>query len=130
MNLSEKIARVVKAVADDKLLLGDAVVIISGSSKGQQGVLKKKIRTRTGLRYIIENCNLLTKHQKPNPHAGIAGSIKKVEGSVHASNVAIWNSETQKADKIRYVIEGGKKTRHYKSTGAEIQHQSFKKSGK
>jgi large subunit ribosomal protein L24 len=129
MNLSEKIARVVKAVADDKFLLGDAVVIISGSAKGQQGILKKKIRTRTGLRYLVENCNLLTKHQKPNPQANIQGSIKKVEGSVHASNVAIWNTQTQKADKIRYVIEGEKKTRHYKSTGAEIEHRSSKKSG-
>jgi len=104
-------------------------VIISGSAKGQKGVLKKKIRTRTGLRYIIENCNLVTKHQKPNPYAGVAGSIKKVEGSIHASNVAIWNVQTQKADKIRFVIESGKKTRHYKSTGAEIQHQSSKKGG-
>jgi ribosomal protein L24 len=66
MNLSQKNASVVKAPADDKFLLGDLVIVISGSAKGQKGLLKKKIRTRTGLRYIVENCNMQTKHQKPN----------------------------------------------------------------
>lgn len=130
MNLSEKIARVVKAPADDKFLLGDTVIIISGRAKGETGVLKKKIRTRTGLRYVVENCNMMTKHQKANPQAGIPGALKKVEGSIHSSNVAIFNLQTKKADKIRYVIEGGKKTRHYKSTGAEIAFQSSKRGEK
>jgi large subunit ribosomal protein L24 len=127
MNLSQKNASVVKAPADDKFLLGDLVIVISGSAKGQKGLLKKKIRTRTGLRYIVENCNMQTKHQKPNAQLNIAGGLKKIEGSIHSSNVAIFNPQTQKADKIRFAIEDGKKTRRYKSTGLEIEKRSSKK---
>ena len=127
MNLSQKIAKVVKAPADDKFLLGDFVVIISGNAKGQKGILKKKIRTRTGLRYIVEGCNLVVKHQKPNPQLNITGGKRKIEASTHASNVAIFNPQTQKADKIGFAIEGGKKKRLYKSTGVEIEARPFKK---
>jgi large subunit ribosomal protein L24 len=42
-------------------------------------------------------------------------------------NVAIFNPQTQKADKIRFAIEDGKKTRRYKSTGLEIEKRSSKK---
>jgi len=42
MNLTQKNEKVVTLPADDKFILGDTVVIISGSAKGQKGVLKKK----------------------------------------------------------------------------------------
>lgn len=53
MNLSQKIEKTVKKPINDKLLVGDEVIIIAGRSKKQKGTLTKKIRTREGLRYVV-----------------------------------------------------------------------------
>ncbi|MDB0050696.1 50S ribosomal protein L24, partial [Pseudomonadales bacterium] len=37
------------------------------------------------------------------------------------SNVAIWNHESEKADKVGLRIEDGKKIRFFKSNGKEIE---------
>lgn len=118
-----------KSALKDKFLLGDMVIITSGSAKGQKGLLKKKIRTRQGLRYVIEGCNMVLKHQKPNPQLNIEGGRKRIPASVHASNVAIFNQQTEKADKIKYVVDEKGKSRCYKSTGETITvNNSYKKS--
>ena len=107
-------------VFNDKLRVGDKVVIIAGRSKGQTGTLLKKMRSPSGLRYIVQGCNLVTKHEKPNPNLQKAGGIVKKEASIHASNVAILNNETNKADKIAIVRKDGKVSRLYKSNQKEI----------
>jgi len=117
----QRLSNLPKVTVNDKLRVGDMVIIIAGGSKGQTGVLKKKIRTQNGLRYIVEDCNIKTKHQKPNPQAGIPGSIQKIEGSIHSSNIAIFNPQTGKADKVKFSIEDGVKIRLYKTTSAVIQ---------
>ena len=127
MNLSQKIEKTVKKPINDKLLIGDQVIIISGRSKKQKGVLTKKIRTREGLRYIVAGCHLVVKNTKPNPRAGISGGQDKIEASIHSSNVAIFNPKTEKADKVKYVTVDGEKRRCFKSTGEEITHRSSKK---
>jgi large subunit ribosomal protein L24 len=104
----------------DKLRVGDKVIIIAGKSKGQTGTLLKKVRSVTGLRYVVQGCNLATKHEKPNPQLQQAGGIRKVEASVHSSNVAIYNADSKKADKIAIKREDGKAVRVYKSTQKEI----------
>lgn len=105
---------------NDKLKVGDKVIIIAGKSKGQTGTLVKKMRSPSGLRYIVQGCNLVTRHEKPNPNLQKAGGIVKKEASIHASNVSILNVETNKADKIALVRENGKISRLYKSNKKEI----------
>jgi large subunit ribosomal protein L24 len=39
---------------------------------------------------------------------------------IHQSNVAIFNGATGKADRVGIKVEGDKKVRIYKSSGAEI----------
>jgi len=39
---------------------------------------------------------------------------------IHQSNVAIFNAATGKADRVGIKIDGDKKTRVFKSSGAEI----------
>jgi len=124
MNLSQKIEKSCSYAVNDKFLLGDTVIITTGRAKAEVGVLKKKIRTREGLRYIVAGCNFVVKHKKPDQKTGQAGERVKIEASVHSSNVAIYNLSTKKADKVRYVIEDGKKTRQFKSTGELIAHHS------
>lgn len=105
---------------NDKLRVGDKVIIIAGKSKGQTGTLTKKLRSPSGLRYVVQGCNMVTKHQKPNPQLQQAGGIVKKEASIHSSNVAIYNVETNKADKIALKKEGKNLQRFYKSTQKEI----------
>jgi len=124
MNLSQKIEKSCSYAVNDKFLLGDTVIITTGRAKSSVGILKKKIRTREGLRYIVAGCNLVTKHKKPDQRTGAEGGRVEMEASIHSSNVAIYNLITKKADKVRYVIEDGKKMRQYKSTGEQIAHHS------
>jgi large subunit ribosomal protein L24 len=92
---------------------GDTVIVISGNSKGKTGVIKQILVEKQ--RVIVENVNLVTKHLKPNANSP-QGSIEKVEGSVHISNVQIF--EDGKAVRIgRKLNENGKLQRYSKASG-------------
>jgi large subunit ribosomal protein L24 len=53
--------------------------------------------------------------------AGNQGGIVEREAPIHASNVAIFNSETGKADRVGFQVkEDGTKVRIYKSTQTQI----------
>jgi len=53
---------------------------------------------------------------------GIAGGIVEKEASIHQSNVAIYNSATQKADRIGFkILENGDKVRVFKSNGEALE---------
>ncbi|MBM4222228.1 MAG: 50S ribosomal protein L24 [Gammaproteobacteria bacterium] len=127
MNRSQQIEKNLSTPLHDKFLIGDQVIITTGRSKNSVGTLRKKIRTREGLRYLVSGCNLVIKHQKPDPRTGRPGGRIEIEASVHSSNVAIYNPATKSADKIRYDIENGQKFRKYKSTGERIAHESIRK---
>ena len=43
---------------------GDEVIVISGRSKGRRGHV---LRVLSDDRLVVENVNLVKKHQKPNP---------------------------------------------------------------
>ena len=52
---------------------------------------------------------------------GVAGGVVEKEMPVHRSNIAIFNSATQKADKVGIkTLEDGSKVRIYKSTGEQL----------
>jgi len=64
---------------------------------------------------------MVKRHTKPNPNAGQPGGIIEREAPLHVSNVAIFNSETDKADRVGIkVLEDGEKKRVFKSNGQEI----------
>lgn len=100
-----------------KLRKGDTVIVIAGKDKGKQGtVLAVK-----GDRIKVEGINIVTKHQKPNQLTGQEGGVIKQEAFLHISNVAIYNAQTQKADRITYKIsEDGTKQRVYRSNGEVV----------
>ena len=52
---------------------------------------------------------------------GIKGGIEKREACIDVSNLAIYNPQTSKKDKVCYkFLKDGKKVRVYKSTGEVI----------
>lgn len=101
-----------------KIRKGDEVVVLAGKDKGKRGAVQNVL---TNGRLIVENVSVVKKHVKPNPMRGVAGGIVEKEASIDASNVAIFNSATGKADRVGFrVLEDGKKVRFFKSNNELI----------
>ena len=96
----------------------DEVIVLAGKDKGKRGKVLSVV-AESG-RVFVEGINLIKKHQKPVPQLNQAGGIVEKEASIDVSNVAIYNSETGKADRVGFKIEDGKKLRIFKSTGKTI----------
>jgi large subunit ribosomal protein L24 len=102
-----------------KIKRDDEIIVIAGRDKGKRG---KVVRVLAEDRIIVSGVNMIKKHQKPNPQAGVAGGIIEKEASMHSSNVAIHNSATKKADRIGFkVLENGDKIRVFKSNGEAVE---------
>jgi large subunit ribosomal protein L24 len=96
-----------------KLRRDDEVVVIAGRDKGKRG---KITRVLDNDKLIIAGINMVKRHTKPNPQRGVAGGIVEQEAAIHVSNVAIFNSATNKADRVGIkVLEDGTKARIFKS---------------
>ncbi len=96
-----------------KIKVDDEVVVTTGRDKGKRG----KITRILGGKVVVAGVNVAKRHQKPVPQRNVAGGIVEKELPIDASNVAIWNPKTQKADKVGVrVDDGGKKVRVFKST--------------
>lgn len=100
----------------NKYRKGDEIIVITGKDKGKRGTITKVV-TETG-RVVVENINLVKKHQKPNPNMNIAGGIIEKEMPLDVSNVAMFNPATGKPDRVGFkVLEDGRKVRFFKSNG-------------
>lgn len=98
-----------------KIRKGDDVVVLTGKDKGRRGTV---LRVVDDAHLLVEGVNKVKKHQKPNPMAGAAGGIVEKEMPIQVSNVALFNSATQKADRVGIkVLEDGRKVRFFKSNG-------------
>ncbi len=95
-----------------KIKRDDEVIVIAGKDKGKTGKVKTVLANG---KIIIEGVNTVKKHTKPNPQAGIEGGIIEQEAPIEVSNVAIYNSETGKADRVGFRLEDDKKVRFFKS---------------
>jgi len=104
-----------------KLKAGDEVVVIAGKDKGKRGKIQKVVSdSGHAVKFIVSGINMMKKHQKPNPNVGQAGGIVEKEALIAASNVAIFNSETGKGDRVGFRMEDDKKVRFFKSNGKVI----------
>ena len=100
-----------------KIKRDDEVIVLAGRDKGKQGKVLKVLDEKL----IVSGINMVKRHAKPNPQAGIAGGIVEKEAPIHVSNVAIYNGKTQKADRVGFkVSEDGTKVRYFKSTNEVI----------
>ena len=102
----------------NKIKTGDPVIVIAGKDKGKQGSVTKIL---TNGRCYVSGVQMVKRHTKPNPNAGIAGGVVEKEASIDMSNISIFNPATKKADKIQIQSqEDGSRKRVYKSSGKEI----------
>ena len=98
-----------------KIKKGDTVKVIAGKDKGNEGkVLAVNVADNT---LIVENVNMVTKHSKPSA-ANQAGGIITKEAPIHISNVMLLVDG--KATRVGFKMDGDKKVRVAKATGAVI----------
>jgi len=97
---------------------GDRVIVTTGRDKGRQGTV---IRVLEDDRVLIENVNMVKKHQKPNPQQNMPGGIVQKEAAVHVSNVMLFNPATKKGDRVGFkTLDNGRKVRVFKSNGEVV----------
>ena len=101
----------------NRIKKGDHVVVTAGKDKGKRG----DVVSVAGDKVIVSNVNLVKRHTKPNPQAGVAGGVVEREASIHISNVNVLNPATGKGERIgTKVLEDGRKLRVFRSSGEAI----------
>ena len=97
-----------------KLRSADEVIVIAGKDKGKRGTVRRVIDSD---RVVVSGVNMVKKHTKPNPQAGVAGGIVEQEAPIQASNLALFNSKSGKGERVGYRMDDGKKVRIFKPSG-------------
>ena len=102
----------------NRIRKGDQVIVIAGRDKDRRGTV---LRVLQDDRVVVENVNVVKRHQKPNPAKGLQGGIVQKEMPLHASNVMLFNPATEKGDRIGFrVLEDGRKVRYFKSNNEVV----------
>ncbi len=100
-----------------KIKKGDEVIVIAGKDKSRRGTVEKVLSND---KVIVKDINIAKHHVKPNPQKGISGGIVGKEAALNVSNVALFNVETGKADRVGFRVEDGKKIRFFKSNNKAV----------
>ena len=103
----------------EKIRKGDDVIVTTGRDKGKRGTVLRRVDES---HVVVEGVNKVKKHQRPNPMKGITGGIVEKELPIHISNVALFNPQTKKADRVGIkVLDDGRKVRVFKSNGETVE---------
>ena len=101
-----------------KIKKGDEVIVLAGRDKGKIGEV---LQILPNGRALVNDVNVVKRHTKPNPNKGQQGGIIEKESSIHISNIALYNPETKKADRVATKkLEDGRKIRVFKSNGEAV----------
>jgi large subunit ribosomal protein L24 len=85
---------------------GDTVIVIAGANKGKKG----KVLRVLGNRVVVEKVAMIKRHMRPtqkNPQGGIVDK----EGTIHISNVQLFDDKTNRGTRTKNVTEDGTKVR-------------------
>jgi large subunit ribosomal protein L24 len=95
---------------------GDTVIVIAGSNKGKKG---KVLRVLPNNRVVVEKVAMVKKHTKPtqkNPQGGIVDK----EGSIHISNVQLFDEKLGRGTRTKNTTDGGTKLRVGAKSGTKF----------
>lgn len=101
----------------NKIRTGDEVIVLTGRDKTRRGTVLARIDAD---HVLVEGINVVKKHAKPNPMAGIPGGIVEKTLPIHVSNIALFNPATGKGDRVGFTEVDGKKVRVFRSNGAVV----------
>jgi len=98
-----------------KIRKGDEIIVVAGKDKGRRGTVLRRVDDE---RVVVEGINRVKKHVRPNPMKGEVGGIVEKAMPIHISNVALFNANAQKGDRVGIKqLEDGRKVRFFKSNG-------------
>ena len=100
-----------------KIRKGDEVIVLTGRDKARRGTVLRRVGTDY---VLVEGVNVVKKHVKANPMAGTQGGIIDKTMPIHISNVALFNPETGKDDRVGIKEVDGRKVRVFRSSGAVV----------
>ncbi|MFN2288851.1 MAG: 50S ribosomal protein L24 [Chromatocurvus sp.] len=100
-----------------KIKRDDEVMVLAGKDKGKRGKVRRVLDNG---KLIVSGVNMVKKHTRPNPQAGVQGGIVEQEAAIQSSNVGIYNASTSKADRVGFRVDGERKVRVFKSSGETI----------
>ncbi|MBE7073542.1 MAG: 50S ribosomal protein L24 [Clostridiales bacterium] len=106
---------------------GDNVLVIAGKDKGKTG--KVTAVNSAANKVLVENVNVVTKHQKPRSQQDKGGIVKK-SAPIEASNVQVICPVCGKATRIAHSEIEGKKVRTCKKCNASLDKEFVKASKK
>jgi large subunit ribosomal protein L24 len=102
----------------ERVKKGDNVIVLTGRDKGKRGAVVRRVDKD---HVVVEGINRVKKHVKPNPMKGQTGGIVDKDMPIHISNIALFNPQTQKADRVGFkIIDGDRKVRVFKSNGEMV----------
>ena len=102
----------------EKIRKGDNVVVIAGRDKGKRGAVVRRVDKD---RVVVEGVNRVKKHVRPNPMKGQQGGIVDKDMPIHISNVALFNPQTKKADRVSVKsLDDGRTVRVFRSNGEMV----------
>ena len=91
-----------------KIKKDDNVVVISGRDKGKQGKVLRVFPTEE--RAVVQGVHIARRHSKPS--MGDPGGIVEKELTIHISNLAHIDPQTNKPTRVGYkFLDGGRKVR-------------------
>jgi len=100
-----------------KIKKDDNVVVISGRDKGKQGKVLRVFPTEE--RAVVQGVHIARRHSKPR--MGDPGGIVEKELTIHLSNLAHIDPQTNKPTRIGYrLLNDGRKVRVARRSGEVI----------
>ncbi len=106
---------------------GDNVVVITGKDKGKTGKVTA-VYAETN-RVLVDNVNIVSKHQKPKSQQDKGGIFKR-PAPIDASNVQVVCPVCNKATRVSHKEIDGKKVRICKKCGASLDKEYVKQTKK
>ncbi len=99
-----------------KIKKGDTVIVTTGKDRGKSGTVVRAL-PKEG-KVIIEGINIVKKHKRAARETS-QGQIVERAMPINVSNVALKDPKGGKPTRVGYKIEGGKKVRIAKKSGAK-----------
>ena len=106
---------------------GDNVLVITGKDKGNTGKVVKVLSKEN--KVVVENINIVTKHNKPRSQQDKGGIVKK-PAPMEASNVMVVCPGCGKASRVGHEVINGKKVRVCKKCKVALDKEFTKASKK
>ena len=89
------------------------MIVLTGRDKGKRGTV---LRILSGGKALVDNVNVVKKHERPNPNKGQTGGIIEKEAPIQLSNIALYNPNKKRGDRSGMkILADGRKVRVFRS---------------